>query len=74
MLLRVEGYEVFTAAGLQVISSIRQLLGDDIKAVLITGDASAALRNLHQDGPVRITCKPINADELLTLLNELAIA
>jgi PAS domain S-box-containing protein len=60
--------------GLQVISSMRTILGGDIKVILITGDTSSAVRDLNRDGPIRIASKPINADELVRLLNELVPA
>ncbi len=100
MLLKVEGYDVSTAAslhealhqaaehpdigllvtdyhlaaeetGLQVLSAVREVLGPDLKVILITGDTSSAMRARARDSHLRAASKPINADELLTLIREL---
>jgi hypothetical protein len=42
--------------------------------VIVTGDTSSAVRELKHDERVRMASKPINADELLTLLRELLAA
>jgi hypothetical protein len=45
-----------------------------IRAVLISGDTSSAVQGAALDRQTRIASKPINADELLGLLEELAAA
>ena len=57
--------------GTQVIAALRELLGHSFKAVLATGDTSTAIKQLPRDPYLRITSKPIRADELLTLLRGL---
>jgi CheY-like chemotaxis protein len=57
--------------GIQVISRLRELLGKDLKAVLVTGDTSTAMRHLHHDVNSRFLSKPIDSDELLTVMAEL---
>jgi PAS domain S-box-containing protein len=57
--------------GTQVISAAREVLGDGLKAVLVTGDTSSAVRELKGDANLRITSKPINSDELLELVRSL---
>ena len=57
--------------GIQVISRLRELLGKDLKAVLVTGDTSTAMRDLHHDVNSRFLSKPIDSDELLTVMAEL---
>jgi two-component system, sensor histidine kinase len=57
--------------GTQVIAGVRHALGRPLKAVLITGDTSSALRNLAPDPLMRIASKPINAEELLRLIRAL---
>lgn len=57
--------------GLQVIASVRARLGRAIPAVLVTGDTSSAVHAAAEDRRLRIASKPINADELLDLLEEL---
>jgi PAS domain S-box-containing protein len=57
--------------GTQVIASLREVLGHELKAVLITGDTSSAVRGLRRDSRLRIASKPINADELLAMLKAL---
>lgn len=57
--------------GLNVIAAIREQLARNIPAVLVTGDTSTAMRKLPSDGQLRLASKPIDAEELLTLMNEL---
>jgi len=57
--------------GTQVIATLRGILGISLKAVLTTGDTSSAIKQLPRDPYLRITSKPIKAEELLTLLREL---
>ena len=59
------------ATGTDVIATIRASLGRPVKAVLMTGDTSTAVRDMYQDAGLRMTSKPINADELLALMREL---
>jgi len=60
--------------GVQVIAAVRRQLGTDVGTVLITGDTSSAVRALQHDERLRITSKPIDADELLSVLRELLAA
>ena len=57
--------------GTQVIASLRERLGVSLKAVLATGDTSSAIKQLPRDPNLRITSKPIKADELLSVLRAL---
>lgn len=57
--------------GIQVISAIRASLRRGLKAVLITGDTSSAIKELSADPDLRVASKPVNADELLALLRAL---
>jgi two-component system, sensor histidine kinase len=56
--------------GLEVISSLREIYGTDLRAVLMTGDTSSAMLDLPGDFDVRLAKKPLRADELLTFLAE----
>jgi len=60
--------------GTAVISALRESLGTHLKAVLITGDTSTAMRELPRDPLMRIASKPVKADELLTLMRALLAA
>lgn len=60
--------------GTEVISAARSLRGASLKAILVTGDTSSAVRELQGDANLRITSKPINSDELLGLMKELLAA
>lgn len=60
--------------GTQVIAQLREMLGATLRAVLTTGDTSSAIQQLPRDPYLRITSKPIKADELLTLLRALLAA
>jgi two-component system, sensor histidine kinase len=57
--------------GVEVISAVRSALQRDLPVVLVTGDTSAAVRKLRSDPTLRLASKPINADELLTVMEEL---
>ena len=57
---------------LQVNVSV--ILGVTLKAVLTTGDTSSAIKQLPGDRYLRMTSKPIKADELLAMLRALLAA
>jgi PAS domain S-box-containing protein len=54
--------------GLTVIAALRGMLGQELKALLITGDTSSVVRKISQDSNLRVISKPVNADEMLGLL------
>ncbi len=54
--------------GTQVITGLREALGRPLRAVLMTGDTSSAMRKLPADPFMRLVSKPVNAEELLDLL------
>jgi PAS domain S-box-containing protein len=60
--------------GTQVIAGARAIHGDSLKAILVTGDTSSAVRELAGDAALRITSKPINSHELLSLVKTLLAA
>jgi two-component system, sensor histidine kinase len=60
--------------GTEVIAALRETLGFPLKAVLMTGDTSTAVRELPRDSHLRVASKPIRAEELLTLLRALLTA
>src|SRR6185437_13175567 len=60
--------------GTAVISALRESLGTHLKAVLVTGDTSTAVKELPRDPYMRIASKPVQADELLTLMRALLAA
>jgi PAS domain S-box-containing protein len=60
--------------GTAVISALRESLGTHLKAVLVTGDTSTAVKDLPRDPFMRVASKPIKADELLTLMRALLAA
>ncbi len=57
--------------GVQVIDSVRATAGEGLKAILVTGDTSSMIRELKPDARTRFASKPINADELLALIQTL---
>jgi CheY-like chemotaxis protein len=57
--------------GTQVIASLRESVGMALKAILTTGDTSSAIQRLPRDPHLRITSKPIKAEEFLALLRSL---
>ena len=60
--------------GTAVIAALRKSLGAHLKAVIITGDTSTALRELPRDPFLRTASKPVQADQLLTLMRTLLAA
>ena len=60
--------------GTQVIAALRAALDRPLKAVLMTGDTSSAIKELPRDPGLRIASKPVNAEELLSLLRTLMSA
>jgi PAS domain S-box-containing protein len=57
--------------GIQVITTLREALGTPLKAVLITGDTSTAVKELPRDPDLRMASKPIKAEEFLGILRAL---
>jgi PAS domain S-box-containing protein len=57
--------------GTAAIAALRECLGAGLRAVLMTGDTSAAFRELPPDPLVRVANKPIKAGELLALVRQL---
>lgn len=67
--LLVSDYHLGEAAtGVEVIVSVRARLGADLKAILMTGDTSPAIKSLQLDRNLRMVSKPVQADQLLTLI------
>ena len=59
--------------GVEVVRVLREILGPDLRAILITGDTSSAVRGLLKDEHLRIASKPIKADELLGIMKALLV-
>jgi CheY-like chemotaxis protein len=57
--------------GMQVIVALREALRVPLRAILITGDISAAVSELRLDPHLRLAGKPIKAEELLGTLSAL---
>ncbi|HET9106806.1 MAG TPA: CHASE3 domain-containing protein [Steroidobacteraceae bacterium] len=60
--------------GVQVISRLREELGATLKAILITGDTSSAVKELAHDPNLRILSKPVQAEAFLELVRNLLAA
>ncbi|HEY6824752.1 MAG TPA: response regulator, partial [Steroidobacteraceae bacterium] len=57
--------------GTQVIAALRAHLGTELKAVLVTGDTSPVVKHMPNDPRLRIAAKPIDAEQLLKVLEQL---
>jgi two-component system, sensor histidine kinase len=57
--------------GIQVIAAIRALAGESLGAIVLSGDTSSTLRDVQTSERLRVTSKPIQADELLALIASL---
>lgn len=59
--------------GIDVIAAVRQLAGESVAAVLVSGDTSSKLRGLESSRRLLVASKPIRADELLRLIASLLV-
>jgi two-component system, sensor histidine kinase len=57
--------------GTEVIAGVRAILNAGLKAILVTGDTSRAIKELPADENLRIISKPVDTDELLALAKTL---
>ena len=57
--------------GTEVIAALRERVGPDLKIILLTGDTSAVIKGMRSDPNLRILSKPVDAEELLRLMNAL---
>jgi PAS domain S-box-containing protein len=57
--------------GLAVIAALRAIFGAELKTLLITGDTSSVVRKISQDSNLRVISKPVNADEMLGMIETL---
>ncbi len=60
--------------GTDLIAAVRERLGKNLKAILMTGDTSTAIQSMPRDPHLRLASKPIDADALLALLRGLLAA
>jgi PAS domain S-box-containing protein len=58
-------------SGQDVIKAVRLTQGWAMPALLVTGDTSSFIQSLNQDSRLQIVRKPVNADEMLRLLDDL---
>ena len=57
--------------GVDVIKSVRKVLGEKFPAIIISGDTSAEVSDLAHDAQVRFASKPINPADLVSLVQKL---
>ena len=57
--------------GTEVIAALRERVRPDLKSILLTGDTSAEIREMPADPNLRVLSKPVDAEELLKLLQAL---
>ena len=60
--------------GIQVIAAARQVAGEHLPAVLVSGDISSTLSGVEASDRLRIATKPIRSGKLLALIKELLSA
>ena len=60
--------------GIEAIATARSIAGERLGAVLVSGDTSSTLRDVKATDRLRIASKPIQADELLSIIAELLSA
>jgi two-component system, sensor histidine kinase len=73
--LLVTDYHLGGETGMQVIAFARAQVGGHLCAILLSGDTSPVIRDLEleRDERLRIASKPIQAEKLLTLIDELLV-
>jgi len=57
--------------GTEVIATLREKLRAEVRAVLVTGDTSDVVKHMPHDPRLRIASKPIDAEQLLSVLKDL---
>jgi two-component system, sensor histidine kinase len=57
--------------GIEAIAAARSFGGEHLGAILVSGDTSSTLRDVAATDRLRVASKPIRADRLLALINEL---
>ena len=57
--------------GTDVIAALRERRLPGLKSILLTGDTSAEIQDMHADPNLRILSKPVDVEELLRLLQAL---
>ncbi|MCK6369841.1 MAG: response regulator, partial [Gammaproteobacteria bacterium] len=60
--------------GLDVITTLRRLAGQELPAILISGDTSSSARDIARDSRLRLLSKPVDVDQLLAAMQELLAA
>jgi CheY-like chemotaxis protein len=60
--------------GIEVIAAARQVAGEHLGAVLVSGDISSTLSNVEATERLRVASKPIRSNKLLALIRELLSA
>lgn len=71
--LLVTDFHLGDGSGVEVIAYARERLGSGLPAILLSGDTSAHMRELAHDDRWRIASKPLQAERLLALIEELLI-
>ncbi|MGB6486031.1 MAG: ATP-binding protein [Steroidobacteraceae bacterium] len=60
--------------GIEVIAAARQVAGEHLPAVLVSGDISSTLSGVEASNRLRVASKPIRSNKLLSLIRELLSA
>jgi two-component system CheB/CheR fusion protein len=58
--------------GVEVFEALRLRHDGDLKAILVTGDTSSVVQEVASRGQLRVVSKPVKAEQLLMLINELS--
>jgi CheY-like chemotaxis protein/two-component sensor histidine kinase len=70
--LLVSDYHLGTGeTGADVIAALRGQLGQELPAILLTGDTSPAVKGIQLDSKLRLASKPVQAERLLVMVSEL---
>jgi DNA-binding NtrC family response regulator len=53
--------------GIELVEEIRRVTGQDIPAILVTGDTSSLITKVSELGNCQTLCKPVDVDKLIQL-------
>jgi CheY-like chemotaxis protein len=70
-ILLVEDHPASGVVGAQAIAALREVIGPQLQALLITQRITASLRGLEQEGVARLVIAPVGADALIAAMQQL---
>ncbi len=69
--LVITDYHLAEGTGKQVVSCVREMRGQDFRALVITGDTASAVHRFDSDSGLCWIRKPVEPEQLLALLRRM---